>query len=812
MIDGDGRTTQGEAAGAPATSSPNSARLSARSVSSLGSPCSASPLQPETGVPRLTGLAKWSSSRREGTSSLSAPRRRASGLARPPLENRWLQRVEACHERPASAASSTRGSSPGSSRGGRPEAIGLQKRRPPSSHREARGEFDTCDKLEEEVLSIMSVLQRPRDSTWAAAKTGVDSNGTALRTRSPAATTPRRSSPSPRDPHLRTAERAVARVEGPGPSLSERARQASSSSSASRTVRPKMSQKASQKLGASSSMTELGGGRLLRDSPLSQGRSARMEGLLRLSRAISEAQRALEVQTTEALRHPEETTSEESKALEAFAERLQRQLAEAQTTSRALEEIATARQAERAPQETWKPLLNGNHFEPLPIPEEAELDTDKAADELQAPPANDAASGAVAASAVEAEADVAASAEGGLAGSDAPIDQEVPDRAPSFSPKRSQAINGTGTQPPNGGTAGKGDIASSPRSDKANSDHLWEFVVQGAPLDESDTVRKTMTCFPGDAMAKLAENGVACVCARGHRVDPSVPNQDDLVLAMCSWGDEGKVALYGVFDGHGPAGHRCAALARGFLPERIFADPDLLSSPQEVLKVAFAEAQQEMLRQEPSDAFSSGCTATVCLVLQEGPGQKLEGKKSPPGISVHTAHVGDSRAIVAKVGDGPSGKCFIVKELTRDHRPDDEQEAQQVKDRGGHIRAGGKRARVICEAVPGHPGFALTRSLGLALGQNCGILAEPQITAHHLPADAEAILVLGTDGVFEFCGNRTIAGHLLKHGVTERALEEVVHESMKLWSVNSSNSTVDDATAIAASLGRLARAPRASSK
>ncbi|CAJ1343343.1 unnamed protein product [Effrenium voratum] len=317
-----------QAAVAPATSSPNSARLSARSVSSLGSPCSASPLQPETGVPRLTGLAKWSSSRREGTSSLSAPRRRASGLARPPLENRWLQRVEACHERPASAASSTRGSSPGSSRGGRPEAIGLQKRRPPSSHREARGEFDTCDKLEEEVLSIMSVLQRPRDSTWAAAKTGVDSNGTALRTRSPAATTPRRSSPSPRDPHLRTAERAVARVEGPGPSLSERARQASSSSSASRTVRPKMSQKASQKLGASSSMTELGGGRLLRDSPLSQGRSARMEGLLRLSRAISEAQRALEVQTTEALRHPEETTSEESKALEAFAERLQRQLAE----------------------------------------------------------------------------------------------------------------------------------------------------------------------------------------------------------------------------------------------------------------------------------------------------------------------------------------------------------------------------------------------------------------------------------------------------------------------------------------------------
>ncbi|CAE7306220.1 unnamed protein product [Symbiodinium natans] len=44
----------------------------------------------------------------------------------------------------------------------------------------------------------------------------------------------------------------------------------------------------------------------------------------------------------------------------------------------------------------------------------------------------------------------------------------------------------------------------------------------------------------------------------------------------------GSVALYGVFDGHGPAGHRCAAIARGFLPERIFGDPELLVNPPEV--------------------------------------------------------------------------------------------------------------------------------------------------------------------------------------------------------------------------------------
>lgn len=345
------------------------------------------------------------------------------------------------------------------------------------------------------------------------------------------------------------------------------------------------------------------------------------------------------------------------------------------------------------------------------------------------------------------------------------------------------------------------------------SEHLWEFVVQGhTPMENADlpdTDRKTISCFPSNAVAKLIRNGVACVCARGQRVDPRVPNQDDLVLAMCSWGSQGRVALYGVFDGHGPAGHRCAALARGFLPERIFGDPDLLSCPREVLKAAFIETQAEMLRLEPSESLSSGCTATVSVVLEEGLTQQ---KGTEPGISVHTAHVGDSRAILARVSDGANGsKCFIVKELTKDHRPDDQDEAQRVKDAGGHIRlAGGKRARVICDAVPGHPGFALTRSLGLAIGQDCGIIAEPQVSSVQLPGDAEALLVLGTDGLFEFCGNRTVAGHLLKHGVNDGALEEVVHESMELWKANSSNGTVDDATAIAASLGRLAKSGKES--
>ncbi|CAE7487828.1 unnamed protein product [Symbiodinium microadriaticum] len=847
----------------PMASSPDSARLS------MDSPADGPLLQPasvdivEPRHPGINGAPKVASSPSQSRirevkerSSPSGPRRRVSGLARPPLEGRWLQRFEACHaassERPASATSSTRGaSSPGSSRSDpvphrilrAGDAAQDHQRRPTPSKitraevaSRSRAKADSYDKLEEEVLSMMSALQRPRDvpQLWDPSKPSVPRAGQ---------TNGRLRSPSPRDPRLRTADRAAARLStdgGVSVSLSARARQSAGYPVHGRSSRQVLTQKAAapQRSRMKSGPARTNSLERTRLPESSNHKSAEsMEGLMRLSHALGEAQRALELQT-EALRCPQQSDLQISKDFELFAGKLQRQLAEAQSTSRALGDYIAKRPSPRAtarmpdepqaarPEEAHQRLLNGNHITSMPIPEEAEECTDEKSRlaHVQDYPeqAEECADEKSRLAHVQDYPEQAVQGSGGgggggdVAGGDSvraisgSCGSEL-DRVESMD-KAAPLESAAEAEPLGQGNASS---LSSPPADEVRredemSDHLWEFVVQGqVPGDETaDTLRKTVTCFPGDAMSRLAACNVACVCARGHRVDPTVPNQDDLVLAMCSWGDQGSVALYGVFDGHGPAGHRCAAIARGFLPERIFGDPDLLVNPPEVLKSAFAEAQQDMLRQVPTDAYSSGTTATIALVLRGGvQAERDQSSKAGigPGTTVHTAHVGDSRAILARLSDAAKGgKCFIVKELTKDHRPDDEGEAQRIKDAGGHIcLGGGKRARVICESVPGHPGFALTRSLGLAIGRDCGISAEPQVFSHHMPADAEALLILGTDGLFEFCGNRTVAGHLLKHGVTERALEEVVHEAMKLWSANSSNSTVDDATAIAASLGRV---------
>eukprot|EP00434_Breviolum_minutum_P032592 symbB.v1.2.028825.t1/scaffold3092.1/size63782/5 len=746
-----------------------SVEQSARSISSLESPLQPSVemaprVAPGAGKSSKTLASSPSRSRIRESSGPSAPRRRASGLARPPLEGRWLQRVEACNgvsERPSSAASSVRGS-PGSARS---ETMWTASRSHPAHQRRstpsriARPESQNCDKLEEEVLSIMSVLQKPRDPThWAFDRTdqNAGSNGSSFaRNRSPGATTPRRSSPSPRDPYLRTAERAAARVTSENHighvSLSN-----------PRAARPKTSQSASRvRSGTSASASELAASRSADTTSVLHGwrGSGRMDGLARLSRAIHEAQRALEFETAEALRRPQES-GEEAKALEAFTDKLQRQLAEAQSTSKALEEqlagIALAKkqaaidamQLQKAQdlQLSW----HGNGtFTPAPIPEEAEeVDLEKTRsiqDEVAEPQVKwD-----------EAQVSDEIFARDGLKSGEEilPLDRTDSDATASLPMSQSlEVVDGGEPETMNSqlnANAALSDVkeceSEEPESKEpeskdqpSESDHNWEFVVQGhTPMEEnemSDTDRKTISCFPSNAVAKLMKNGVACVCAKGHRVDPRVPNQDDLVLAMCSWGSQGRVALYGVFDGHGPAGHRCAALARGYLPERIFGDPDLLTCPREA-------SGAEMLRLEPSEALSSGTTATVSIILEQGVSSERK-RSTEPGIIVHTAHVGDSRAILARVSDGANGgKCFIVKELTKDHRPDNEDEAQRVKAAGGHIRvSGGKRARVICDSVPGHPGFALTRSLGLAIGEDSGIIAEPQVSSFELAGDSEALL------------------------------------------------------------------------
>mmetsp|Transcript_51840 Transcript_51840/g.146876 ORF Transcript_51840/g.146876 Transcript_51840/m.146876 type:complete len:617 (+) Transcript_51840:998-2848(+) len=360
-------------------------------------------------------------------------------------------------------------------------------------------------------------------------------------------------------------------------------------------------------------------------------------------------------------------------------------------------------------------------------------------------------------------------------------------------------------------------------AEDGQQEDLWEFVVQGrvgpSPEGDQEAMPKGITCFPASAMDRVREHGAAFVSVRGRRLDASSPNQDDLLLAMCRCSHEGRVALYGVFDGHGPIGHQSAAFARGFLPERIFGDPGLLADPEAVLRSAFQEAHYGLLsrqdRMPAHDSRASGTTATVALVLDlphaMAPGG-FDGQSSWDGADngsaveglgtyVFVAHVGDSRAVLgSRAAEG--GEQVVASALTREHRPDDAEEAARVVEAGGEVRklkAGRSASRIY---LPGRsqPGLALSRVLGDTAAGNFGVSAEPEITSFLARPQQDLMLLLGTDGFWEFCPQQEAIAQLVQDGASTEALEALCAESRRRWSNNSYNQTCDDATAIAVSL------------
>jgi len=142
-----------------------------------------------------------------------------------------------------------------------------------------------------------------------------------------------------------------------------------------------------------------------------------------------------------------------------------------------------------------------------------------------------------------------------------------------------------------------------------------------------------------------------------------------------------------------------------------------------------------------------------------------------------------------------------VTPLTRDHRPDDAEEAERVCRDGGEVRKMSRNSGSVRVFASGEdrPALALTRSLGVSAASDCGVTSVPEVSAYRLRPGVDILLLLGTDGLFEFCNAQDAVDKLI--GETSVAvLDEICTFSREQWAQSSYNQTVDDITSIAVSL------------
>ncbi|XP_022727552.1 uncharacterized protein LOC111283351 isoform X2 [Durio zibethinus] len=209
-------------------------------------------------------------------------------------------------------------------------------------------------------------------------------------------------------------------------------------------------------------------------------------------------------------------------------------------------------------------------------------------------------------------------------------------------------------------------------------------------------------------------------------------------------------------------GHELNSERFKFLVPENLDDSFHLDILKEALLRAIHDIDAKFSKEASRNNLGSGSTATVILIAD---GQIL------------VANIGDSKAILCsekfhspteakatllqlykeqrrngaasplrnsnfKLAASSGLVYYVVKELTRDHHPDRDDERSRVEAAGGYVVDWGGVPRVNGQ-------LAISRAIGDVLYKSYGVIAAPEVTDWQSLTANDSYLVVGSDGVFE---------------------------------------------------------------
>lgn len=215
--------------------------------------------------------------------------------------------------------------------------------------------------------------------------------------------------------------------------------------------------------------------------------------------------------------------------------------------------------------------------------------------------------------------------------------------------------------------AGGGAVVTRKRASLVYSSQTDKDLKRRQSYEEKDNVVEGIAKTSQDAKSSLNEKGRGIACKKGMK--PESPNQDSFSVLDV----EGKYAVYGVYDGHGPFGHDVSNFVKDNLVKLLVGEtgPSLETDPEGALVYAFEQCHKLIVqasKQKEIDASMSGSTVTVAF-------HNIEKK------FFVVAHAGDSRAVLAT----KAGKGLKATPLTEDHKPNLPEEKKRIEKNGGRV-------------------------------------------------------------------------------------------------------------------------------
>jgi len=299
------------------------------------------------------------------------------------------------------------------------------------------------------------------------------------------------------------------------------------------------------------------------------------------------------------------------------------------------------------------------------------------------------------------------------------------------------------------------------------------FYISGTPADAQQKVfEDKQNEKKGDSPSELC---FGYVCKKGLK--PEFPNQND----FCIFHVDG-VGIFGVFDGHGPFGHDISNFVHSTLPRCFVKDKDFPNNPERALAEAFPKTQSLCMEAGQGGKFDCSLSGTTATLLMHR------------GSELFTAHVGDSRCVLAKKGRD-NRASYEAKDLTEDHKPQNEEERKRIQAAGGQIRRleGDIPHRIFLNGKM-YPGLAMSRSIGDTVGASAGVSSHPDVTRWKVEKDWRFLLVC-SDGVWEFITSQEAVDIVSKFSPSEvqKGCDALAQESWDRWTKEETD-VVDDIT------------------
>ncbi|XP_067126522.1 integrin-linked kinase-associated serine/threonine phosphatase 2C-like [Centruroides vittatus] len=200
-----------------------------------------------------------------------------------------------------------------------------------------------------------------------------------------------------------------------------------------------------------------------------------------------------------------------------------------------------------------------------------------------------------------------------------------------------------------------------------------------------------------------------------------------------------RVALYGVFDGHG--GARASRHVADRFPDSLassFPKGNVEQVEKEIKKClleTFKKTDEEFLKEaaKSKPTWKDGTTAIIVLQINN---------------TLYISNLGDSKAILCRFNE--ESKKYMALNLSKDHSPTDYEERMRIQKAGGYVRDG--RVMGVLE---------VSRSFGDGQFKTSGVICLPDVRRCQLTHN-DSFILLACDGLWKVFTSQEVISIVMK--------------------------------------------------